>query len=517
MMTPENKQITFRNPNPYYIRKLSAQLRQNEHSLILTLLERLNFISNENIEYISAITDYLLRLHGEPSLLFLKCFENEVATNSDLALVMKERSISVRIIQFMWRSSEIQSLIAPFAKISRRMSDSQFRYLTEEVSHMEKEKSRIGHRLSRRLRNLFCIDKIPISIAALCYRCTEAILKKYSDITKAEAIRWTVESLIFLRFIIPSVTALALNPAASDMEKKCSILIGRLLMKIICKSNFSELAMSSLCNLIIRDLSYLMDQFCDELYRYGLQNTNVIENIQSDTELISGADLSELYEFLRLRGDILGTSIIKNDLQQIIEVSYTQFLNDILFSLVWTKSKIDKTHKSPDSIQSVVTHYNVDHFPLEVPTPISYDGGFSLMLDDMDLLAHQFPINPSQPLCSSYEEGKVLGLPGLREIEMEWEKSGRLVRQMSEESYRERVFSLIVDDAGLLSNQLHIGDDSSFTVPLSGKAVGLPIFDGASSPHTPLIPSPDAPTKELNKHGKNFFYIKFYYINFNLN
>lgn len=91
-------------------------------------------------------------------------------------------------------------------------------------------------------------------------------------LSRSQVIQWAVGSLILLRFLIPSMILPSGSECGSQQQQqenqKGAILVGRFLMKLCCKSHFTENE-SCLMNEAIDELSPVFDGFCDEVVEIG--------------------------------------------------------------------------------------------------------------------------------------------------------------------------------------------------------------------------------------------------------
>ncbi len=114
-------------------------------------------------------------------------------------------------------------------------------------------------------------EYIPPLVSLLCYQSKDFVDRNSSLIgleDGMDSMKWTVGALIFLRHLVPSVTTVISNSNYSDIEKKAAVLIGRLLMKLSCDSQFSENS-SCLLNEIICESSKVFQDFCSGVISLG--------------------------------------------------------------------------------------------------------------------------------------------------------------------------------------------------------------------------------------------------------
>jgi hypothetical protein len=81
---------------------------------------------------------------------------------------------------------------------------------------------------------------------------------------------WAVGSIIFLRFLVPCITDFASD--STLVERKVSITMARVLMKLVAKSTFSDPSSSSL-NLILSETTPSFETFCSEIILIGAKES----------------------------------------------------------------------------------------------------------------------------------------------------------------------------------------------------------------------------------------------------
>jgi hypothetical protein len=91
-----------------------------------------------------------------------------------------------------------------------------------------------------------------------------------NSLSRSQVIQWAVGSLILLRFLIPSMILPSGSESGSQQHEnqKGAILVGRFLMKLCCKSHFTENE-TCLMNEAIDELCPVFDAFCEEVVSIG--------------------------------------------------------------------------------------------------------------------------------------------------------------------------------------------------------------------------------------------------------
>lgn len=285
-------------------------LQSHNHILTRTLLDvSHSFIADATTNSFPlkidgrSLTNLVLQLHGDPCALFLDSLALELAELKNLAIVMRERSVSVQVLQYISQSLNLPSLVLPFVTWIRGFTHQKLKILTENhLSESTKEKKRrdkIKEQLIRCVKGLLLVENIPKIISALCFRC----LKLASSLDKPNddsVLHWAVGSLIFLRFLVPAITELAADPTANDAVKKTAVLVGRFLMKLCCNSRFEDDSLG-LLNEVLVECGGMFDQFCEEVAGEGEKNSDFIGSIAVEKNSVDlcGVTLDNLSEFLR--------------------------------------------------------------------------------------------------------------------------------------------------------------------------------------------------------------------------
>ena len=232
----------------------------------------------------------ILRLHGNPADLFNSAFMVELYRSTSLSTVMRNQSVSVRIFQTICSlfDFKIDSTIQKLLKVFN--SNSRLKLFTEHISkkesienHKKTQEVSSAHARtfsparhsvsapfslfstsSSSLKNNFSkiierILKAELLPPFLCYLCVQSTRRvEASELGRIEIskgvnlLQWTVASIVFLRFLVPTITNIASDSSFSEFEKKVIVLLGRFLMKLSCRSTFHEYPSSSMINTLLR-------------------------------------------------------------------------------------------------------------------------------------------------------------------------------------------------------------------------------------------------------------------------
>uniref|UniRef100_A0A7S4NNP7 Uncharacterized protein n=1 Tax=Paramoeba aestuarina TaxID=180227 RepID=A0A7S4NNP7_9EUKA len=219
---------------------LSATLKQNNHCLTESLLLT-------NLYYaapMEEITNVILKLHGQPKDLFVYFFESELEQKKDIALVMRERSLSVCVLKHIIApfaplvSLSCQRLVQFGLSLSEKKSQFLMNYGSEEVEKMAPKYLRLKTKLHHAVEHVLCVDWVPDGLCILCHLCVESIRKNESvkRMDGTPLSHWAVGAVIFLRFLVPILTTW--ETPEDNPNRKGLTLMGRFLMKLCCKSEF---------------------------------------------------------------------------------------------------------------------------------------------------------------------------------------------------------------------------------------------------------------------------------------
>lgn len=321
-------------------------LIQHNHILaraLLTTFHSFNEVAaSSSSDVISTRTEemctLIIKLHNDPGHLFLSCFSIELTHIKHLAAVMRERSVSVRALQHLWRSYDMSLITDPFVRFVRKLTTQKLKLLTEPDTTPSKAQKRLKHKLLNCLSTFFTnAHVIPPLICALCHHCAELITTAQSEETNNSPRHyqhWAVDSLIFLRGVVPAITALSAMPEATESERKGFVLIGKFVMKLCCNSQFDP---GSPLNDVISDAFPLFDKFCTSVMEIGNLNQKLLHHTKELTH-IADDGVSGLYDFL-----CMISADVTSNLEKLIESEgvdvdanalFQRFKNELSLSLV---------------------------------------------------------------------------------------------------------------------------------------------------------------------------------------
>ncbi len=242
-------------PSLSYIRSLLSSHNHVLTRAILTELtsRRLKGKEGDGMDHVTCdrLSSLLLRLHGDLCSLFLASLGFDLAKVSHLSEILRGRSISSSLLQSIWKEDDVSEFLLPFQTLLKSLSAAEVKELedTSDVisdSLREKLVSYVGSGLHA--------DVIPVYICSLCDKCVDVLeanrhlLKGEEEKEKKEKkekergesgdsvtqregeklIWWAVGSLIFLRFLIPSLmnadSSAAPSAYSSSFDRRFSIL-----------------------------------------------------------------------------------------------------------------------------------------------------------------------------------------------------------------------------------------------------------------------------------------------------
>jgi hypothetical protein len=261
---------------PTSIRTLSCTaLYEHDHLLSRVLLTDLHSVYESSLiqndielsRVAENLSTFLITIHNAPEKLFLSSFDIELTQVKNLAAVMRERTVSVIVLQYLWKLYDTTTLIRPLVRLCNKLKPHHLLLLTNEPTPSAPHKREA-------LKNLF-LDKIntlfkkslPTCLPHLCYKASQLIsLNSSVDTQNISIVEWIIGSFVFLRFFVPSMTDIISDENISESQKKASRFVGRFLMKLSCKSFFNEHP-NCLANEILTECFPLFDAYCvDVLY-----------------------------------------------------------------------------------------------------------------------------------------------------------------------------------------------------------------------------------------------------------
>jgi hypothetical protein len=218
---------------------------------------------------IELLINFIFRLHGDPLRLFFSCFTIELRAIRNLAILLRARSMAVRVAQHIWTAfpTAATDIVTPLVLYCIQFDARKLAILTTNVVGEERE--RVANRLLKCLQDLLCVEKIPHMICVLCHRCTLAVEAVEMDGVYQSKRHWAVSLLIFRHYIIPTFNATMYSqfPIVSEQEQKRIILMERLLHKLAFR-RFFEFGPCVLNDVLV-DCCALYDTFCEKVLAVG--------------------------------------------------------------------------------------------------------------------------------------------------------------------------------------------------------------------------------------------------------
>jgi hypothetical protein len=240
----------------------------------------------------------LLIYHSSPMSLFLSCFVSEITHTRLLAAVMRERTIAVRVLQFIWQTFDFALIFKPFYDFTRHLSPSKISLLTNTLTTPPPKQTqqylKFKSKFLSKIKTLLHPSSVPLAISVLISHCVHLIHSHPTIETEEHNIlQWAVGCFIFLRCLVPYIISLSTHPNTPNNEKQALVLIGRFLMRL---SSGSEFSTPCLLNDLLRECKEIYTQYCYEIECIGQSHS-----LSSFTFLITGKDEAnafDLYDFL---------------------------------------------------------------------------------------------------------------------------------------------------------------------------------------------------------------------------
>lgn len=244
---------------------------------------------------IDELCERVMRMHADPVNLFLFYLSEEIDKAPNLPTVMREQSLSVRVLQFIWKAYDGGRVLLHFGKFIRSLRESHIAILKDEECD-EKKRRKFKAKILSVVSSLFSASSLPLPICVLCFRTGALIQSKASHIDLGgirDLSEWTVASLVFLRFLVPAIAQFASDVTLSEWSHKGAIEISRLIMKLCSGSRFKG---SQFANEILDETSQLYASFCAEILRIGSASAD------ADIAIVS-KDTSDAEERARTKED----------------------------------------------------------------------------------------------------------------------------------------------------------------------------------------------------------------------
>jgi len=340
--------------------EISTILQENDHFLSRVLMEEIQHSAIKSAtdheegkaQYYERLGSMVMKLHGDPASLFLSSLTIEIKKIENYAAVMRERTMAVRVLQYIWAGYDVTDLLSPLYDFLRRLTKSKMKRLTLDIE--KQHDYEIKEELVKAVGESLRVENLPKMICSICFKYHNLITKgKEDESAKSEgnhnSIRWAIGSFIFLRYLTPTVTSVASNPESSDFEKKGSVLLSRFLMKLSSHSRFSEYPMNSIVSVALQDCEPIFERFCDDVSRIGKDCAEMpfSELGNFHLESVSERDsstLSELNDFLTTFGKFSGFILQKHS----DSADTTELIDSLRGRL---KRKLLEFHKMYGSVQ----------------------------------------------------------------------------------------------------------------------------------------------------------------------
>ena len=211
----------------------------------------------------------LLDLHGDPEGFFFVELRSELESHKKVALLMRETSPSVCLLKHLLEPfrGPGMALLQPLLKLGLKLTKSKCDLiLNREIDEIEPKTKQLKNSLQRVVSKLLeAAENLPRGLCVICYRCVEVVRQNSvaERVERTPLSHWAVGAVIFLRYFIPMVATYSIEEESGS--RNGLKLIGRLLMKLCCKTEFRE-ANNSVVNEVLRDCFGLFDGFCEQVF-----------------------------------------------------------------------------------------------------------------------------------------------------------------------------------------------------------------------------------------------------------
>jgi len=216
----------------------------------------------------------VLRMNGNLRSLFLSCLIEEMLQKKHLSVVMRDRSIAVRVLQDLFRHYDCQNLILPIFKWIRKLTKDDLKILRN-VDKVSKEYlkegkqalrwDRLKESLIEHLGSLMNIEKMNLDLVRLCRQCIEKISahQERLNLEQVSVENWVVGSIYFLRLLVPQITTShPLIETFGSEQKRILVVVGRSLMKVTSGSLIGE---GCLLNEVLTELFPVFNHFSSQI------------------------------------------------------------------------------------------------------------------------------------------------------------------------------------------------------------------------------------------------------------
>jgi len=336
--------------------KAGRILRKHNQILLRTLLSAIISLGDSSPQKNDRMVGHLFFLHHHPQEAFELFFTEELKEKKEVAVVMREMSLSVVVLKYLLNpfKDRVCHTIFPLVSFGLRLSKKKKEVLMHKDSHTvaksfpsyAKQKSKLKRALNFLLRS-----EMPDGLCVLCYKCVE-ITRANEEVQRVEGTplsHWAVSAVLFLRFLIPMVTAQSLTEALSE-KKEGLMIMSRMLMKLCTKSLFS--GKTCVFNEVMEEAFGLYDQFCDEVVLKGkelsLGGEEVWnEKIEGKVFLEDGSLMKDFVE--RQKFTLL--NVIQNEAQLDKKLILTDLLRDFQETLFARPLQKRRSLEGPSSLK----------------------------------------------------------------------------------------------------------------------------------------------------------------------
>ena len=281
--------------------RLQQILHQENSILMITIFQALCSLSASFPEYNAHMSTFLF-LHGDHLELFKFFLHQELCTVKNVAVAMREKSESVCVLRHCLDlyQEDGMSIVRPLLKFASKLNKKKVALISEHPSaDLEPKHKDFGAKFQGAVHRLLTPQNLPPSLCVFCCVCIDTV-RGTSGIKRQEGLplsHWAVGAIFFLRFLIPIITSYSLT--VEGEKRKHMTLVGKILMKLCCKTPFQE--GDCVINEVLQASYGLYDEFCERVVEEGREaGENVwkeVEKARTETLFFSRSWEKELAVF----------------------------------------------------------------------------------------------------------------------------------------------------------------------------------------------------------------------------
>ena len=285
---------SFRSPRLNLLHEISLIFQEKSSLLTKSLLSTL--ISLTPIpDHLETYIVLVLELHRASDDLFFLLFREELRGVREVTVVLRQNSISVFVLRHLLRPfrSRVEMMAEKLITFARGKK-AQIILVDSDEFKKNPKFGRVKQKLLKAVEHFLQAEVLPLGLCVLCYELVEAVrhTKHIKRVDGTPLSRWVVGAVIFLRLLIPILTSYSFPTSQEERGKgkKGFTLMGRFLMKLSCKSSFSQ-APGCLANEVLDETFGLFDGFCEDVIQIGREGSQASTKVR-EQRLVAEAELS---------------------------------------------------------------------------------------------------------------------------------------------------------------------------------------------------------------------------------